>query len=284
MNYVQRFHNRFKGGGLFSDQPLGSDAGGTPYVIGDYVGSYLVEMKLRDIATLLARVKKWKVTIDVEVNYAGSTSTLQTIVTTPAAVYEYLTATSYGGAAFTFDGTTPTGIDTEIADEKALNLYNKQPFKYFKIDHDPVPDRGTGVIIGWTAWTTSPDYYLKTLVSADDAFKITPKTPIYLPLNIVGNYFEESTFGTFPDTIAFSFWSNIAGSSIDHDKADLTKATNAVNLKFMGVDVTSDLYWIEGNEPLKDYDLTVSITIEPAATEAYWTYDGQFDEDTGAPV
>jgi hypothetical protein len=275
VNYVQRFHNRFRGGGLFDSHPLGSDAGGTPYVLADYVGSHLVEMKLRDIATMLTRVKKWKVTIDVEVNYGGNTSTLQTIITTPATVYERVNAW-WDGSAFDYTGST-----VEVADEQAINIYNKRPFEQIAIDHEPVPDRGTVVTIGWAA---AYDYYLKTLVSADDAFKVTPKTPIYLPLNIVGNYFEESTFGTFPDTIAFSFWSNIAGSSIDHDKTDLTKATNAVNLKFMGVDVTSDLYWVEINEPFKAYDLTVSVTIEPAATESYWTYDGQFDEDTGAPV
>ena len=264
---------------MFDSQPLGSDAGGTPYVIGDYVGSHLVEMKLRDIATLLARVKKWKVTIDVEVNYGGITDTMQTIVTTPATVYERLKATSIAGAAFTFDGTTPTGIDTSIADEKAMILYNKQPLKSFRIDHETSYLQGTYLAI---ANAVSYDYYLKTITTPSSALEVNAESEVYLPLDISGVYGDDR-YSPFPHSISFSFWSNIAATSADHDKAALTKAANAVTLKFMGVDVKSDLYWIEGSEPLEDYDLTISITIEPAATEAYWTYDGQFDEDNGQP-
>jgi hypothetical protein len=276
VNYVQRFHNRFRGGGLFDSHPLGSDAGGTPYVLADYVGSHLVEMKLRDIATMLTRVKKWKVTIDIEVDDGTDTDTLQTVITTPATVYERIDAT-WDGSVFDYSGST-----VEVADEKALNIYNLTPFEYFNIQHEPSGLQGTGVTIEWSALF---DYYAKTLSSADDSLKVTPGTAIYLPLDIEGSYFDDQYVGSpFSETIAFSFWTNIIDSSIDHDKADLTKTTSAVNIKFLGVDVTSDLYWIETAAASGTYDLTVSITIEPAATEAYWTYDGQFDEDTGAPV
>ncbi len=273
--YVQRFFNRFRGGGLIANDPLvltSTDASGNAYVAADYEGSYLVEMKLQDIATLLKRVKKWKVTIDVEVDDGSSTDTLTTVIETPSTVYERISAV-WTGSAFDYSGST-----VEVADEKAANIYNQTPFEYFNIQHEPGGNHGlSNVFIEWARPGESFDYYAKTLPDLETAFESKPNTLAYFPINIEGHYFDD---GNFADSLFFDFYTKISNSGIDYDKADLNKETGVVNLKFMGVDVSSDLYWIEKNGET-GYTFTISITIEPAATSAYWTYGGKFNTNTG---
>lgn len=301
-NYPKNFLKWFRGRGLVKDSPLVTepftDGNGDEieFTDADFINSYLIPMKVRDLVTMLTRVKKWEITVSLTATAnagagSGTTQSRTETITTPDEVYRTVRAFyDYDGTDWEFPttGTISNICRDEILSERTMNLeqndWNGDSFPFYQIiatrEYDSFQSEIFEANIGiGPRYNSDTAYYPKgsdsdpPVLTLKDCLKLSPSDDIYVPIDVSFSYFLNDLDNSYQAS------NNIRDISSDYP--DPEEEASSLRIKFFGFDNDSNkakMFWW-AQESADDFEFTVKIE-----AKEYWTYGGKFDATTGEPT